>query len=124
MLQHGRGRREEHLDAAGQQIGDRLRAAGIGHVHHLHARHHLEQFGGKMRAGRHSRGGERQLVGLGLGEIDQFLDAFTPTDGCTTRMLGVVVSRTTGAKSLRKSKERLGVTTALITLAMVAISSV
>ena len=34
---HGRGRREHHLDAAGEQVGHRLRAALVGHVHELDA---------------------------------------------------------------------------------------
>ena len=52
------------------------------------------------------------------------LTLFTPTEGCTTRMLGVVVSRTIGTKSLGKSNERLELIAALMGLAIVASSSV
>jgi hypothetical protein len=88
MLQHRGGRREEDLDAAGQQIGDRLWAAGVGHVYHLHARQYLEQLAGQMCAGGDAGGCERQLVGLALRQIDQLLDALHADRGMHDQNVG------------------------------------
>ena len=41
---------EHHLHLAADQIGQRGRAAAIGHVQHIDAGHHLEQFAGDMDA--------------------------------------------------------------------------
>jgi hypothetical protein len=64
------------------------------------------------------------LSGFSLASAISSLTLFTPTDGCTTRILGVVETSAIGAKSRAKSNDRLGLTTALIGCAMVAIRSV
>ena len=48
----------------------------------------------------------------------------TPSEGCTTRMFGSVAKSEIGAKSLAKSKLRLGVMTALMVFATVPCNSV
>ena len=41
---------EHDLHLSAEQIGERGRCAAIGHVHHVDAGHHLEQFAGHMGA--------------------------------------------------------------------------
>jgi len=48
----------------------------------------------------------------------------TPSEGCTTTMFGRLANSAIGAKSLTKSKPRLGVMTGLMVLATVPCSKV
>ena len=74
MLGAGRNVVEHHLHLAGDQIGERRRAAAVGHVDHVDAGQHLEQFAGHVD--RRAVAGRRhvELAGIGLGVGDQFGD--------------------------------------------------
>jgi hypothetical protein len=74
-LGHDADRRvDQHLDVAGHEIGQRRRRALVGHVHHLDARHLLQQLAGEMGGGPHARGPERDLARIGLGVGNQLAD--------------------------------------------------
>ncbi len=70
-----RQRREIDRDVAADQIGERRRAAAIGHVRELDAAHHLEQHGAEMDAAADAGGGVVELARILLGERDQLRDA-------------------------------------------------
>ena len=61
---------EEDLHLSAEQIGQRGRHAAIGHVHHVDAGHHLEQFGGDVGdpADAARTVGELARIGLGIGD--------------------------------------------------------
>ena len=61
---------EHDLHLSADQVGERGRAAAIGHVNHVDAGHHLEQLAGHM--GRGPDAGRRHVdlarIGLGIGD--------------------------------------------------------
>ena len=61
---------EEDLHLPAEQIGQRGRHAAIGHVHHVDAGHHLEQFGGDVGdpADAARTVGELARIRLGIGD--------------------------------------------------------
>ena len=61
---------EEDLHLPTEQIGERGCYAAIGHVHHVDAGHHLEQFGGDVgdAADAARTVGELARIGLGIGD--------------------------------------------------------
>ncbi len=61
----------EHLDLAGQQVGDRRIGAAIGHVHDVDAGLELEHLGEQMRRGAVALRAEHDLAGIGLGIGDK-----------------------------------------------------
>jgi hypothetical protein len=63
------GRTEEDLYLPAKQVGNRRRAAAIGHVHHIDAGHHFEQLAGHMW--RAPGAGRRHMIlrgSLGIGD--------------------------------------------------------
>ena len=58
---------EHHVDAAGDQVVERGRAALVGHVQHVDAGDGLEQFGHQMRSGADTGRAEGHLAGMLLG---------------------------------------------------------
>ena len=69
-------RREDDMDLAAEQVGDRGRRALVRHCRELDAGHVLEQFAGQMRRGARAIGAVGQLVRLRLGHRDQVGDRF------------------------------------------------
>ena len=102
LLHVGPGARqivEHHLDVAGEQIGDRRRAALVGHVRHLHAGHLLEQLARQMNAAAGPGAGEIVVLGMCLQEAMNSATFCAGTDGWTTRIFGVTKKFDTATKS-------------------------
>ena len=112
------------MDAAGEHVGDDLRAAGVGDMRDLHLRQRLVQLKREMGRTAGAGGAERQRVRLFLGECGQFLDALHAKLGITVSTVGVEVINAIGAKSFMMSKFRLGFIAALIMLAAEETNSV
>ena len=67
---------DHQLHAAGDQVGQRRRAALVGHMRHLDAGHRLEQFGRDMRGAAEPGRAVEQFARLRLGVGDEFRDRF------------------------------------------------
>ena len=65
---------EHDLHLAGKHIGKRRRAAAIGHMHHVDAGEHLEEFTGHVDRGPVAGRCHVELAGIGLGIGDQLGD--------------------------------------------------
>ena len=104
MLGGGRNVVEHHLHLPGDQIGERRRAAAVGHVDHVDARQHLEQFARHMDRGPVAGGRHVELAGIGLGVGDQFGDRLDRNLGFTTTTFGKRMMPATGTISCRKLK--------------------
>ena len=70
----GRDVVEHHLHLTGDQVGQRRRAAAVGHVHHVDAGHHLEQLARHVDRGAVAGRRHVELAGIGLGVGDQLGD--------------------------------------------------
>ena len=71
MGERSRQHVEHHLHLAAHQVGERRRAAPVGHVGQLGAGHHLEQFARQMHRGADAGRGHVDLARVGLGERDE-----------------------------------------------------
>ena len=118
-------RREHHGDASGNQVGRGLSAAaGVGHVRHLDVGQHLEQFAGQMRRAADADRTEEQLVRLDFASAISSRTLLTPSEGCTTRMLGTVATSAIGVSSLARSVDWLGEIAVLVAFETEARNSV
>ncbi len=88
MPQRGRGIVERGVDLAAQQIVDRRRAAAIGHVRELHARHRLEQFRRQMGACAVARIGHGNASRVARRVLRHFLDRAVRTIGVDHQHVG------------------------------------
>src|SRR6266571_2791022 len=78
VLDHGLRRREQQIDLAGEEVGDRLADALVGNVQQVDLGHGLEELGGEVRGGARARGGVGQLAGVRSRERDQLADVRGP----------------------------------------------
>src|SRR3984957_2770272 len=76
-----RSRGEEELRAACDRVGDGGRAAAIGNVHHLDARHLLEQRAAQVIGRAGAGGGVVDLAGILFRVIDEFLHGLRRNGG-------------------------------------------
>ena len=75
VQRHRGGERiEEHVDIAGDQVGQRRLRAAIGHRQHLDPGHHLELRRRQMRGRGRALGREGELARVGLAVGDQLLE--------------------------------------------------
>jgi len=70
-------------DLAVDHVGDRLRAALVRHVHHLDARHRVEQHRHQVAGRSRARGRERILARLGLERSISSFTSFAGIEGFT-----------------------------------------
>ncbi len=66
---------EQHLHLTAEQVGDGRRVAAIGHMQHVDAGHHLEQFAGQMRRRADAAGRHIDFARMRLGIGDEFGNA-------------------------------------------------
>jgi hypothetical protein len=92
------------------QVVDRRRAALIGQVHHLDSGARLEELAGEMGNRRHAKGGQRQLVGIGLGGGDEGGDILDRVVAMVTSTMPMVPICPIGSKSLALSNGTLSFT--------------
>ena len=64
---------ERHLDVAGDQVGQHLAHALVGHMHHVGAGELLQFLGAEMKRGADADRAVIDGAGLGLREVEQFL---------------------------------------------------
>ena len=75
IIQCLKARRHDHIHAPSQQINLRRRAAAIGDMQNIHARHLFEQFSGKMKRGARAGTGESIAPWVRARLADQFRHA-------------------------------------------------
>ena len=75
MRENGEDRRDRHGHLPGDRLDQCLRAAPVGDVHDVHARHRLQELAGEMPGRSNAGRGEVDLPGAGARERDQLLGA-------------------------------------------------
>ena len=96
-------RRDAHVDAAGEQLGQHRRQPLERHMQHVDAGFGLEQFAGKVRARTIAGRAERQAAGLGLRHRDDVSTLSAAKPLRTTRTCGMAAMPATGVKSFTAS---------------------
>ena len=89
MQRHRGGERvEEHIDVAGEDIGQRLLRAAIGHRQHLDSSQRLKQRRRQMRGRLRALRRERELARIGLAVRDQLLERVRGQAGANRKHVG------------------------------------